>query len=262
MIREKEQIKAHNALLADVDAEKRKSRAATVITLERIYQEVRYPDYRERAAATLEKMETAQLTGGFRPKDLIIKHAHGHVDRKYGWYPDLWGEQIALKFPMRKPGYDKQTMMKDHNLCQFGMPYVLHIDTDVNADLWGIKVVSTADVVVKRHNERIDGLSKIRRKELLKMLTGAGVTAALADVVMKALELTQLSGGLEKSILLESSLNRQLAMKIWKVLASVCPRSEIALVKGLGTADGVERLHCPFPIRLGNDGISVYPKGA
>ena len=262
MISEKEQIKAHNALLADVDAEKRKSRAATVVTLERIYQEVRYSDYQDRAAATLEKMETAQLTGGFRPKDLIIKHAHGHVDRKYGWYPDLWAEQIALKFPLRKPGYDRQTMMKDHNISYFGMPYTLHIDTEVDAEIWGIKVASTADAVVERHNERIDGLSKILRKELVKMLTGAGVTAALADVVVKGLELTQLMGGLEKSILLESSLNRQLAMKIWKVLASVCPRSEIPLVRGLGTADGVERLHCPFPIRLGNDGISIYSKGA
>ena len=262
MLREKEQIKAHNALLADVDAEKRKSRASTVITLERIYQEVRYSDYRERAAATIEKMETAQLTGGFRPKDLIIRHAHGHIDGKYGWYPDLWAEQIALKFPLRKPGYDKQTMMKDHNLCQFGMPYTLHIDENVNAEIWGIKAVSTGDAFVKRHNERIGGLSKIRRKELVKMLTGAGVTAALADVVIKGLENTQLMGGLEKCILLDSSLNRQLAMKIWKVLASVCPRSAIPLVRGLGTADGVERLHCPYPIRLGNDGISIYSKGA
>ena len=262
MIREKEQIKAHNALLADVCAEKRKSRAATVISLERIYQEVRYADYRERAAATIEKMETAQLSGGFRPKDLIIKHAHGHVDRKYGWYPDLWAEQIALKFPLRKPGYDKKTMMKDHNISYFGMPYTLHIDENVNAEIWGIKVVSTADVVVDRHNERINALTPIRRKELVKMLTGAGVTEALADVVIKGLENTQLMGGLEKSILLDSSLNRQLAQKIWKVLASVCPRSDLALVSGLGTADGVERLHCPYLIRLGNDGISVYPKGA
>ena len=259
MIREKQQIDAHNTLLADFDTEKRKSREATVVFLERIYQEVRYPDYADRAQVTLEKMETAQLTGGFRPKDHLIKHACGHIDGKYGWFPDLWTEQIAVRFPLRKPEYDKKTMMREHAISYFGMPYEVMIDPDVNAEIWGIKVVSTAETLVRMHNERIDGVSKVRRGELEKMLKSAGLSAALADAVLKALETTQLMGGLEKSTLLESKLNHQLSLKIWKVLRAVCPRSEIPLIRSRSkNGDAVERLHCPFKIRLGIDGISVF----
>lgn len=254
--REQRQIKSHNALLADFPIEKRKSRAAVMEDLKSIFTQIGYADAISRAVAAIEKMEIRQVSGGFKPEEILVQWAHGYIDGRYGWFPDLWAEKVAMNFPLRKRVLCPKIMMMQPEKSLYALPYAIHISGDVD-EILGCKVMSTGEVFIEKHNVRLTGFPKTARKELVKELVKAGVREGLSEAVVRGLEQAQLMGGLEKEILSDACQNRQLVNKIWKVLSRHCPISDVVLVRDFGIKSDVDRLHCPFDIRLGDDGMTV-----
>lgn len=254
--KEQRQIKSHNALLADFPIEKRKSREAVVGDLKSVFSQIGYADATERADAAIEVMEIRQLSGGFKPEEILIQWAHGYIDGRYGWFPDLWAEKVAMNFPLRKRVLCPKIMMMMPEKSLYGLPYAIHILGDVD-EILGCNVRSTGEVFIEKHNARLTGFPKTARKDLVKALVKAGVLDGLSAAVVRGLEQAQLIGGLEKETLSDACQNRQLVNKIWKVLSRHCPISDVVLVRDFGIKSDVDRLNCPFEIRLGDDGMTV-----
>lgn len=252
MTKAKSQINAHNAMLSELPIAKRKSRAKLFRELEAFFWSEGYRDASERADDGIQRAEEAQLCGGFKPADMHrAKIETGRIDGNYGWKPDLWVGKIAREFPVRRKTYDKNTLfeVKAENL--YGMPYELLIIGD-DDDTACLSVKSAADVRLEAHNKKVlEQHPRTRKALVLSVVADVGLTWKQADTLISVLEISQLGGGLTEQLMQKLDVGP----KLWDALRRYCPKST-GLIQWDWNSE--MRLHCPYQIALGDDGISIY----
>lgn len=255
MTKAKAQIQAHNAMLAELPIEKRKSRSKLFRELEAYLWSEGYKDASERAEDGIKRAEASQLHGGFKPVDMHrAKIETGRLDGNYGWKPDLWVQRIARDFPTRRKSYDKKTLFEVKSENLYGMPYELLFIGDGD-DVACLSVKSAADVRLEAHNKRVlEQHPRTRKALILSVVADVGLSWKQADTLISVLEIAQLGGGLTEELIQKLDVGP----KLWGALRRYCPKSTglIQWDRNSGMC-----LHCPYQIALGDDGISIYEMG-
>lgn len=255
MTEAKGHMHAHNAMLSELPIGKRKSRAKLFRELEAYLWAEGYRDADSRAEDGIQRAEHAQLNGGFKPADMHrAKIETGRIDGDYGWKPDLWVQKVARDFPIRRKIFDKKTLfeVKADNL--YGMPYEILVIGDGD-DVACLSVKSAAEVRLEAHNKKVLEQHPRTRKALVLSVVGeVGLSWKQADTLISVLEIAQLGGGLTEKLMEKLDVGP----KLWGALRRYCPKST-GLIQWDRNSE--MRLHCPYLISLGDDGISVCEMG-